>query len=128
VATRVADNIIANSASSTKKARKVTFGLTIQAKNSRSVYDEESDAITILQDIYISDIAENSLISTTTLQVGEKINSVTIKGKTYLLTRLFQLIDLCWLIESGDIVQFNIEGRNLPVSVVVSESYFSDVA
>ena len=126
VATRIADNIIANSASSTKKPKKATLGITIEGKNFRSVYDKEKNLIKIVEDVYVNKIEENSLISTSSLQVGDKITALTVKGKKYTINRIHQLIDLVWLFESGDVIYFEVEGKE-PVSVVITAESIKDV-
>lgn len=127
VATKVADNIIRNSASITKKPKKATIGITIKAENSRSVYDEETDTISIVQEIYIDQISENSIADASNLSVGQKIKSITIKGTKYKITRLHQLVDLCWLLEIGDVISFEIEGVASPIMVAVTAESVSDV-
>ena len=125
VAKAVADNIIKNASSAIKSAKKATIGITLKADNSRAVYDEEMDTLKIVQDIYIDEISSNSLASNSDLKVGDKINSVTIKGQKYEISRLFHLIDTVWLLEAGDIMYFEIEGKTNPVLVEVTASAIS---
>lgn len=123
IAIRVADNIIKNQSD----PQKVTIGITIEAKNSRSVYDESTGRINIVEDIYIKEIADNSLASTSTLAIGDKINKVIIRGTEYKITRMYQLIDLVWFMQVGDVVNFEIEGKNYKPTIIIGSQYFSEV-
>ena len=127
IATRVAESIIKNATETTKKAKKATIGITLSSKDSRSVYDSENDKISIVQDVYISEISENTLASTSALKAGDVIKSVSVKGVKYEITRMFQLIDLVWLFETGDVVSFEIEGKTDPVKIIITEQCFSEV-
>lgn len=123
IATRVADNIIKNNSD----PRKVTIGITIEAKNSRSVYDATTGKISIVEDIYVKEITQNSLASTSSLEVGDKITKIIIKGKEYSISRMYQVIDLVWFMEVGDVVQFVVEGKASNPSIVINASYFNEV-
>lgn len=123
VASRVADSIIANLA-----AKKATVGITIKAENSRSVYDAQTGKISIVQDVHIDQITEGSIAANSSLAVGDKIVSVTIKGQKYTISRTYQLVDLVWLAEVGDVIYFEVEGKSEPVSVIVTSECINVVA
>lgn len=127
IATRVANNIIAN-AGADKKAKKVTIGITLTSKNSHSVYNQEQGIIQIVEDVYIDDVTAGSLADSYGLKKGYQILSVTIRGVKYEISRLYQVVDLSWLMEIGDVVRFEIKDKTSTVNVIISSSHFSSVA
>ena len=120
VAKAVADNIIKNASNSIKCAKKATIGITLKAENSRAVYDENADTIKIVQDIYIDEITSGSIASNSDLRVGDKVVSATVKGQKYEIYRLFHLIDIVWLLDDGDVMYLEIEGKSSPVMVEIT--------
>ena len=130
VAYRVANNILRNASAHNKKAYKALFGIDIEVKDSRAVYDVTSGQTKIVQDIYIQKIEDNSIASHyPALEAGCKIEKIYIQGTLVLdgVTRLHQIGDLTWLLDVGDVVGFKLEGRSDLINMVMTESAFSEI-
>jgi len=126
LAIRVADNIIKHSVD--KVAKRATVGITLETKNSRAVYDPSTNTIEIVEDVYISLVTADSLADGK-LKEQDKIVSIAVDGKTYAIERMYEVIDLVWLMDAGDIVVFNVvrSNNNLPVSVVITQNSINAV-
>lgn len=124
IATRVADNIITNASENNKSPKKVTIGVTVTGKNSRSFYDEQNGTISIIEDVEVTQVAENSLAQKYSFLKGDVIKSVTIKGTKHTINRMYNLIDLCWLMDVGDIVEFGIKDKE-SIKVIITADCIS---
>ncbi len=111
IAIKVADNIIANNT-----VKKLILGVTVQATNSKAVYNEDTLATTIEEDIVVYQIAENSISQSLGLQIGDIITSIQINNTLYSLTRMYQLPDLLILVKNGDSISINITRNETPQS------------
>lgn len=125
VATRVADNIINNAGDG--KAKKATLGITIESKNCHSEYNQQYGVLKIVEDVYVYKVESGSLAETYGLRAGDHIVSVSINGTKYPITRSYQIVDLCWLMEVGDVVKFEISGKSTPISLIISSTSVSVV-
>ena len=83
------------------------LGVTVSATNLRVDYNEESGAIKKLEDVVVSDVAQDSAVKEL-FKKGDVIKSVTIKGKTYEITRQHQLIDAMLDVRQGTNITFKI--------------------
>lgn len=115
IAIKVADNIIANNS-----VKKLILGVTVQATNSKAVYNEDTLATTIEEDIVVYEITENSISQTLGLQIGDVITSIQINSTLYSLTRMYQLPDLLLMVKNGDSISINITRNGTPQSFLYS--------
>ena len=127
IVNRVAYNILRNAAAHNKKAFRAVFGLTVESKNRHATYNELLQKTVITEDVYVSVIKEDSLISTSSIEVGDKLLKVVINETEYTITKYYQLSDLTWLLKPGDVVGFYVEGKRDPINVIVAEEYFVEV-
>lgn len=111
IATRVAQSIINNCDGVNRKTEKVVLGITIETTNSKGVYNEDTGLMSIVEEVSISYIEQNSIASQIELQIGDIINSVEIINDegtvTFDIERSFTLIDAMLLVKEGDCVKFN---------------------
>jgi len=96
------------------------FKITYTETNFRSFYDEETDTITLYNDIVIyEDPTQNGLGDRIGLKKDDIIKSATIKRgstqTTYTFNRSYELTDLCLVLRENDTICFNIvrNGQNI---------------
>ncbi len=123
IAEKVYHNIRDNAA--TKKVVLVTTGLTYEISASTSYYDAEDSKVRILEQAKIGNITAASA-AMGKLEKGDIINSITFGGKTYTITRAFELADYEIAFRSGDTITYNITRghttKNVSVTYTASES------
>lgn len=127
VAIRVAENVLRNAENHNQKAYKAVLGVTVDRQNIRAVYDAQTDAAKIVEDLYIAAIDESSAFVNSTLQVGDKIESLFINNKEYTFDKFYSFADLTWLLNVGDIVGIKVEGAQSPIYVTMPEGSFSEI-
>jgi len=129
VAKRVFDNVLRNASAHNKKAYRGMLGMTLEARNARAEYNVVTGATTI-QDVCIKEISSTGIATKyPAIAVGDKIEKVYINGRLVLneVTKIYQIIDLTWTLNRGDVVGLKLEGKEL-VNIVMEESAFSEVA
>ena len=117
IAMKVYDNIMDNY--SYKKVYKVTTGLEYGVGDSAAYYDESTSKVRIVEDAKITGIASGSA-AMGKLQVGDIVNSITYGGKTYTITRAFQLEDFEIDFRVGTQVTYNVTRGGTTKSVTVT--------
>ena len=50
---------------------------------------------------------------------GDQIINVYINGKKYEINRNYQVVDMCWLMSVGDIVQFEMKGKTNKFTIII---------
>lgn len=100
-------------------AYRATLGVNVYVSSSKSVYDEETGKISIVEETSVSSV-NSGTIADGKLQAGDKIKSVTIGGETFEATRQYILLDAMYKVRKGDTVVLSIErdGSVLDVSFV----------
>lgn len=108
---------------------KCILGLNVDASASRTEYNEQTAEIKKIETVAVSEIAAGGAISGKLL-VGDVINSITVGGEEYEITRSFQVIDLMLRARVGDTVSFGIvrDGESLSVSVEITEQMMNKIA
>lgn len=108
---------------------KVVFGISLSSDNSHAYYDADELRTVIAEDVVISEISTPSLASLSSLAVGDKIESVTIGGIQYELTRTYELPDLAITLRPGDTITFNVDraGTKYNIALTCTQSYFTTV-
>ena len=96
------------------------MGVTLEATESKAVYDEETYLTSIIQTVAVSDVQAGG-VSNGILSVGDEIKSITVKGKTTVVTRLFQVPDALLYADAGSQVTLQIvrDGQEQTVTVTV---------
>ena len=97
----VTQNIINYSDGSVKK---ITLGVTVQAKNSRYVYDSVSGFGNIVEDITVTEVGVGSIAEKMALAKDDILKSFVINGTEYTLNRNFDIGDLLYTIKEGDAI------------------------
>lgn len=117
IAVKVYNNILANQ--STKMVNLVKTGLTYQITTSTAYYDGDMDRVRIKEGVKISAITSSSP-AITKLEVGDVVNSITFGGKTYDITRAFELTDYELDFRPGMEITYNITRGGVTQSVSVT--------
>ncbi len=114
LAVNIANNIVRNSNNATLvvNPQKCLIGISMNAKTSKAVYNEETKKVDIIETVQVSDVAAGSL-AYNHLQVGDIIKSFTYENKTYNVTRTFQISDFSYNFESGKTLRLTIERNNI---------------
>lgn len=116
VAVGVAENVIRNDGTFDKR----TLGVTLEATDSTAVYDEETYLTSIIQTVAVGEVTSGGA-SDGVLQQGDIIKSVTVKGKTTEVKRLYQVSDALLYADAGTQVTLEItrDGQDQSVTVTV---------
>jgi len=117
IAKGVAHNILAHyldGIDATKGVLKITFGVTVTAKNSKYVYDVESMYGRVIEDIMINEVIEGSIAQSMGLKDGDKLTAIIINNKKYPLYRNFDIGDCALLLTNGVTVCFEyVDGEEI---------------
>ncbi len=89
----------------TNNAYKIKLGVTVELTNSKYTYDKESGYGKITEDVVVNKLEEDSIVMSLGLAVGDKIISLIINGKEYIVERSFEIGDAILEIISGDTVK-----------------------
>ncbi len=128
VAKYIAENILyyCNGTDKTSVQRCI-LGITVTPSELYTVYDSETGRVHRCERVKIAEIIEGSLASNS-LKVNDLINSITIDGAKYEVTRIFHVVDSMLNARVGSSVTVNIErdGEILDVPLVITESTLTE--
>lgn len=99
------------------------LGITVTADEMYTEYDTETLRVYKRERVAISAISSGSPVEGR-LQVGDIINSITIDGRTYSVTRIHHVVDVMLNARSGSTVSINVtrDGQRQDVSVEITQS------
>ena len=128
LAIAIAENIIDNCLETTnQKVRKALLGITVTISESRSVYDPETEKISIEETTVIEEVSETSALYGK-LQPGDIINRITVGDKSFTVSRQYRLLDALLYARVGDEVVLRISRtqedgtvNNISYSVTIGE-------
>lgn len=129
VAKYVADNIIYYcDGKPCEKVKKSVLDIEVGVAASRTEYDEQTAKITKFETVAITDVAATGA-AYGKLQVGDVVNTLTVGGIKYEITRSFQIIDLMINARAGDSVTFGIirAGESIDVSIQITENMLNEI-
>ena len=114
VALGVAENVLRNNGEFIKP----TLGIKCTAGESSAVYDVGKNAVRIVQTLTVTEV-DKSGAAYGKLEVGDKIVSIAVKGKTTSVTRSFQLSDALLYADTGNPVTLTVVrgGETLAVTI-----------
>lgn len=98
-------------------------GITVEAAESYTVYDTDTGRIHKMERVAIKEITRGS-IAEGKLAEGDIINSITIDGVTYSVTRIFNVVDSMLNARVGSVVSVNVTrgGENVDIAINITES------
>ena len=128
VAKYIAENILYYCDGTDKTSvQRCLLGITVTPSELYTVYDDETGRVHRCERVKIAEITSSSLASEA-LQVGDVINSITIDGTTYSVTRLFHVVDSMLNARVGSRVVVNVDrgGATIDVSLEITESTLTE--
>lgn len=90
-----------------KYTNRTLLGVTSQSENSRYVYDEATGGGHIVENVVIKTVNSGSLAEAMGLRVEDIITAVTFKGKTYEISRQYQIADLLLNVRASDTIKIS---------------------
>lgn len=126
VAYNLAQNIIANCDGTTQKqAKLVKLGVTPGIRSSSMMKDENGN-IKIIEKVYVN-IVDSTSIFYNKLAYGDVINSITVGGNTYTITRSYQVEELVFNLKVGNSITFNVTRGGVQTSVTATFTTTTDL-
>lgn len=108
LAVAVAENIIRNCDGETNKSvYKCTLGIAVSVSNISVSYDEELQAVTVVSDVLVSSVDEFGA-AYGNLEVGSIIKTITIRGKSFDIKRIYEVREVLLYASVGDEIVFGI--------------------
>ena len=107
-----------------KSAYRCLLGINVQIAELYTVYDEETGVLHRREKIRISSIASENSAAYGILKTGDIVNSITIDGVTYEVTRMFHVIDAMFnaRAESNVVVNVTRGSEELNLTVPLSQN------
>ncbi|MBQ8719988.1 MAG: trypsin-like peptidase domain-containing protein [Clostridia bacterium] len=98
------------------------LGIRTALKSSKAVYDTETGKVHIVEEVKISGITTDS-VAEGLFEVGDLINSITIDGVTYEVSRTYHVVDAMLNARTTSTVSMNItrDGQTLDIEVDLSK-------
>ncbi len=109
VAKAVAENIIYydNMNEANDGVYRVMLGISVSISESKSVYDETTGKVHKVETVIVSGVDDDSIVKNI-LSQNDVINSITVDGKTYSITRSFTVVDAMLNARQGSAVKINV--------------------
>lgn len=82
--------------------KKMLFGISVESKNSKYVYDADSKTGKIVEDVMVKEVNNGSIAKQMEIEAGDQILSITVNETKVELSRYFEIGDLLLLIHAGD--------------------------
>lgn len=128
VAKYIAENVIYYcDGTENTSVKRCILGIKVNHSELYTVYDEESGRVHRCERVIVSQTIEGSFAEEIFLK-GDVINSITIDGVSFDITRTFHVIDSMLNARTGSKVLFNIErnGEPMAIEVTVSEDMLTE--
>ena len=126
-----ADNIIfydQDGESATSGVYRPTLGVTVTIQSSQYVYDESSQSGRIVETIAVSEVTSGSIAEQMGLTAGDILQSFSVNGTQYDISRSFEVNDLLLTVRSGDAIAFTVERDGTSVQTQSYTMEFSDLS
>lgn len=127
IAKNVADNIIyycdsENKIEGFRGVYRCMLGITVGASRYYTEYDTESCKVHKREAVVVEEVQAGGLAEGN-LKVGDVIKSVAVNGKTFEITRMYQVIDCMLNARVGHAVTFNIErdGTDMAIELEITQ-------
>lgn len=128
VAIAIADNIIDYCfGTDTERVQRALLGITVNASDSKAVYDSETGFVTIQETVSVYEISKGSLADGV-LQKGDVLLSATLNGQNTNITRQHHIIDMMLDVRIGDVVELDILrfGEKHTVQITITEECLTE--
>lgn len=128
VAKAVADNILYYCDGTMEECpKRVLMGITVTHTNLRTEYDTETGKVRRLETVVVESVTKGGPVDGL-IEKGDIINSITIDGVTYEVTRIFHVVDsmLNARLTSGVSINVTRDGNTMDVSIPIKASMLTD--
>jgi serine protease Do len=129
IAKAVSDNIIYYcDGTQVEHPKKILIGITLSHNNKiRSEYNTETGTVSIVETVAVEEVAVGSAAHKL-IYAGDIINSITIDGIKYEITRSFQVVDSMINARATSKISINVtrDGKTLDVEIPVDASRLKD--
>ena len=95
------------------------IGITVNATDSKAVYDTETGRISIQETVSVYEVSKGSLADGV-LQKGDVLLSATVNGEKTDITRQYHIIDMMLDVRVGDVVALEILRGNEKSTVQIT--------
>lgn len=129
IAKAIADNIIYYCDDTTEEsAKRIRMGITVTHTNLKTVYDAETGKIRRYETVVVNNVEQGAAVEGI-LYKDDVINSITIDGVTYEVTRLFHLVDSMLNARPTSKVSINItrNGVEYVVEIPINENMLQEL-
>ncbi len=128
VAKAVADNIIYYCDGTTEECpKRVLMGITVTHTNLRTEYNTETGKVRRFETVIVDDVTAGGAVDGL-IKKGDIINSITIDGVTYEVTRIFHVVDSMLNARLTSKVSINVTrvGQTLDVEIPINAKMLTD--
>ena len=128
VAKAVADNIIYYCDGTTEECpKRVLMGITVTHTNLRTEYDTGTGKVRRAETVMVDSVIKGGAVDGL-IKKGDVINSITIDGVTYEVTRIFHVVDSMLNARLTSNVTINVtrDGNTTDVSIPIKASMLTD--
>lgn len=128
VAKAVADNILYYCDGTMEECpKRVLMGITVTHTNLRTEYDTETGKVRRLETVVVESVTKGGAVDGL-IKKGDIINSITIDGVTYEVTRIFHVVDSMLNARLTSSVSINVtrDGNTTDVSIPIKASMLTD--
>ncbi|MBR5263468.1 MAG: trypsin-like peptidase domain-containing protein [Clostridia bacterium] len=120
VAIAIAENIIHYChGTDVERVQRALLGITVNATDSKAVYDGETGCVTICETVSVYEVGEGTLAHGV-LQKGDVILSATLRGESIEVTRQYHIIDMMLDVRAGDVVTLSLLRDDEPLTVEIT--------
>lgn len=98
VASYIAQNIIDNSG----QFKRLILGMTLSSENTKSVYNQSTKVVDIVENVIVDSVTENSLASSLGVLENDQIISVLVNGSELKVNRMFEVIEYLFKCTEND--------------------------
>jgi serine protease Do len=108
--------------------RKFQMGITVQKMALGTRYNAETGLVETWETMRVSEISDSAWAASTSLQVGDELQSVKVGDQLYQLAHTYELSDLLLKIREGETVTLTVlrNGETVTISGVASAQFFAD--
>lgn len=107
--------------------KKAYMGISLSISDSASVYDPLTKTNKITETVVISDVTSDA--AKKVFVVGDRIKTLTVGGKTYTITRRYQMLDAMLNARPGETVEITVvrDNAEIPIQMALTDDNFSEM-
>ncbi len=129
IAKAIADNIVFYcDGTMDESPKRILMGITVTHKDLKTKYDENTGAVIRYETVVIENVNDGAPVEGLLFK-GDVINSITIDGKTYEVSRIFHVVDsmLNARLESAVVINITRNGQTMNVEIPINEQMLTEI-